>query len=91
MKILRHFPIIFKLQKMFRMHAMSFLLLWYVQNISPYGLVKHPCDSKASKHINERFLVFALNARNVHLGFAINNVNPYKLNRCNVAKIFLHG
>jgi hypothetical protein len=32
------------------------------------------------KHIHEKFPTFASDARNVHLAFATNGVNPYKLN-----------
>ncbi len=65
---------------MFWTLAISSLMLWHAQNNSPNGLVKHPCDSKAWKHINERFPTFALDVRNVHLGLIVNGVNPYKLN-----------
>ncbi len=59
---------------------MLYLMLWHAQNNSLNGLVKHPCDSKAWKHINERFPTFVLDVRNVHLNPAANGVNPYKLN-----------
>ncbi len=62
------------------MFAMSSLMLWHAQNNSPDGFVRHPCDSKAWKHINERFSTLVLDARHVHLGLATNVVNPYKLN-----------
>ncbi len=78
-KVIKHFPINPRLQRMFRTPAMSSLMLWHAQNNSLDGLVKHPCDSKAWKHINERFPRFALDVRNVHLGLIVNGVNPYKL------------
>jgi hypothetical protein len=55
-------------------------MLWHAQNNSPNGLVRHPWDSKAWKHINERFPALALNVMHVHLGFIANGVNMYKLN-----------
>ncbi len=41
--------------------------------------MKHLCDSKAWKHIHEKYPTFAIEPRNVHLGFAANGVNPFKL------------
>jgi hypothetical protein len=66
---------------MFKTLAMLSLMLWHTQNNSPNGLIRHPCDSKAWKHINERFLAFVLDVRNVHLSLRVGGVNPYKLNR----------
>jgi hypothetical protein len=55
------------------------LMLWHSQNSSSNGLMKHQCDSKAWKHIQQKFLNFAIDPQNVHLGFATNGVNPFKL------------
>lgn len=55
-------------------------MIWHSQNNSWNGFVKHPCDAKAWKHIHEKFPTLASDARNVHLAFATNGVNPYKLN-----------
>jgi hypothetical protein len=79
--MLRHFPIIPRLQRMFRTHVVFELMLWHSQNSSLDGLVRHPCDSKAWKHVHEKFPTFALNPRNVHLALAIDGVNPFKLTR----------
>jgi len=54
-KILRHFPIIPRFQRMFRMFTMLFSMLWHAQNNSPDGLIRHPCDSKAWKHVMRGF------------------------------------
>jgi hypothetical protein len=55
------------------------LMLWHSQNSSLDGLVKHRCNSKAWKHIQQKLPDFAIDPQNVHLGFAIDGVNPFKL------------
>jgi hypothetical protein len=41
-KVLHHFPIISRLQRMFKTPIMSELMLWHSQNISVDGLARHP-------------------------------------------------
>ena len=57
LKVLRHFPIIPRLQRMYRSPAISKLLLWHAENRSNREggdcLVRHPCDSKAWQHFHE--------------------------------------
>jgi hypothetical protein len=79
LKMLQHFPIIPRLQRMFRTHVVFELMLWHSQNSSPNGLVKHPCDFKGWKHVLENSPTFALNPRNVHLALVVDGVNPFKL------------
>jgi hypothetical protein len=79
LKVLRHFLIIPRLQRMFRTHVMSELMLWHSQSNSPNRLMRHPCDSKAWKHVHEKFPTLKSNPRNVHLTLAANGVNPFKL------------
>jgi hypothetical protein len=56
-KVLSHFPIIPRLQRMFRSPAISQLLLWHSENMSDGeggdNMVRHPCDSKASRHFHD--------------------------------------
>jgi hypothetical protein len=56
-KVLRHFPIIPRFQRMFRSLAISKLMIWHSENAS-HGdggdnLVRHPCDSKAWQHFHD--------------------------------------
>ncbi len=78
-KMLCHFLIIPKLQRMYRTPTLFELMEWHSKNSSPNGLVKHPCDSKGWKHVHEKFPNFASNLRNFHLALATNGVNPFKL------------
>ena len=86
LKVLRHFPIIPRLQRMFRSPAISKLMVWHDENRSNRdggdGLVRHPCDSKAWQHFHENVdPSFATDARNAHFALAADGVNPYKQNR----------
>jgi hypothetical protein len=85
-KVLRHFPIIPRLQRMFMSPEISKLLVWHAENRSNReggdGLVRHPCDSKAWQHFEENVdPSFANDPRNVHFALAADGVNPYKQNR----------
>jgi hypothetical protein len=82
-KVLRHFPLIPRLKRMFGTPAISELMLWHAKNKSTDGLIRHPCDSKAWKHVHQTVdCSFGLDDRNIHLGMAADGVNPFKLQRC---------
>jgi hypothetical protein len=81
-KVLRHFPLIPRLRRMFRTPTISELMVWHARNTSSDGLVRHPCDSKAWKHVHENVdYSFGQEDRNIHLGMATDEVNPFKLQR----------
>ena len=85
-KVLRHFPIIPRLQRMFCSPAISKLMLWHAQNQSNRpggdGLVRHPCDSKAWQHFHSNvYPSFNIDPRNAHFTLAADGVNPFKQNR----------
>jgi hypothetical protein len=85
-KILCHFPIIPRLQRMFRSPSISVLMKWHAENRSDReggdGLVRHPCDSKAWKHFHKNVdPTFGQDARNVHFVLAVDGVNPFKQTR----------
>jgi hypothetical protein len=85
-KVLRHFPIIPRVQRMFRSPAISELLLWYKNNRSDReggdNLVRHPCDSKAWRHFHENVdPTFGTDARNIHFSLARDGMNPFKQTR----------
>ena len=82
LKVLRHFPLIPRLRRMFRTPTISELMVWHAKNTSTDGLVRHPCDSKAWKHVHENVdSSFGQEDRNIHLGMAADGVNPFKLQR----------
>ncbi len=86
LKVLRHFPIIPRLQRMYMSPSISKLMVWHAENRSSKdggdGLVRHPCDAKAWRHFEENVdPSFARDPRNVHFALAADGVNPYKQNR----------
>ena len=58
------------------------LMVWHAKNKSTDGLVRNPCDSKAWKHVRESVdSSFGQEDRNMHLGLAVDGINPFKLQR----------
>jgi hypothetical protein len=57
LKVLRHFRVIPRVQRMFKSPCLSNLMLWQSENRSDReggdNLMRHPCDSKAWKHFKE--------------------------------------
>jgi len=79
-KVLRHFSIIPRLQRMFYSPTLSKLLLWHSENGSNCSkgdnLVQHPCDSKAWHHFYKNVDPnFGQDARNVHFALVADVVN----------------
>jgi hypothetical protein len=64
---------------MFETPALSKFMLRHSQNNSLDGLVRHPCDSKAWKHVHAKFPTLGSYPKNVHLALSSNGVNLYKL------------
>ena len=86
LKVLRHFPIIPRLQRMFMSEKISKLMQWHAENRSNQdggdGLVRHPCDSKAWQHFHDNVdPTFSNDPRNAHFALAADGVNPFKQNR----------
>ena len=86
LKVMRHFPIIPRLRRMFRSPSISRLMTWHSENRSDQdggdALVRHPCDSKAWRHFHENVdPSFGNDSRNVHFALAADGVNPFKQNR----------
>jgi hypothetical protein len=82
-KVLRHFPIIPRLQRMYRSPTISQLLLWHSENRSDREggdtMVRHPCDSKAWRHFHDNIDPnFGEDARNIHFALTADGVNPFK-------------
>ncbi len=75
-KVLRHFPIVPKFQRMYRSLALLELMLWHSYNCSLDGMIKHPCDSKVWKHVHDLYHSFAAEPRNVHPTLHYNNRCP---------------
>jgi hypothetical protein len=82
-KVLCHFPIIPRLQRMFLSPSILALMKWHAENQSDReggdGLVRHPCVSKAWKHFHKNVdPTFQHDARNVHFAIVVDGVNPFQ-------------
>jgi hypothetical protein len=85
-KVLRHFPIIPRLQRIFCSPSIAKLMLWHSENRSNKeggdNLVRHLCDSKAWQHFHDCMdHTFGEDAWNAHFALAADGVNPFQQNR----------
>jgi hypothetical protein len=76
-KILRHFPLIPRLLRMYRCKEIAELNKWHTSRKDMHGNMECVPDSKAWKHINALYPEFAAEERNVRLGLATDGVNPF--------------
>ncbi|XP_058763128.1 uncharacterized protein LOC131636533 [Vicia villosa] len=76
-KILRHFPLIPRLQRLYTSSKTAELLKWHAMVANPDGLLRHPRDSKAWKEFDSFYPEFSLDPRNVRLALATDGFNPF--------------
>jgi hypothetical protein len=77
-KILRYFPVIPRLQRLYMTKSTSSLMRWHKRD----GLVSdekmhHPTDSRAWKHVDNLYPEFVSDPCNVWLGLASDGFNPF--------------
>lgn len=77
-KVLKHFPIIPRLRRMYKSPNLLNLMHWHHANRSQDGLVHHVVNFKAWAHIENSWPNFASDPRNVRLGFALDGMNPLR-------------
>ncbi|GLT30511.1 hypothetical protein SLA2020_053070 [Shorea laevis] len=77
-KILRWFPLIPRLQWLYMSSKTASLMRWHDEERTKDGLIRHPADSLAWKHFDEKYPDFAVDPRNLRLGLASNGFNPFK-------------
>lgn len=78
-KILRHFPIIPRIQMMFKCKSIASMMSWHKNTRSTDDIMRVPADSPAWKHIEEKWSHFSEDPRNIRLGIAMDGVNPFGL------------
>ncbi|XP_026384903.1 uncharacterized protein LOC113280500 [Papaver somniferum] len=76
-KVLRYFPIVPRLRRLFQSAALAEQLIWHARNKSKDGKMRHPTDSLAWKHIEKKYPEFASDPRNLRLGLAADGFNPF--------------
>lgn len=82
-KVLRHFPIIPRLQRMFGTEAQAKLMTWHSRNRSTDGKMRMVPDSPQWRFVDSTWPEFAADPRNVRLGLAADGVNPFAEKRSN--------
>ena len=76
-KILRYFPLIPRLQRLYMRASTSSLMRWHKEERVRDGKMCHPVDSLAWQHVDGEYKNFALDPRNVRLGLAADGFNPF--------------
>lgn len=80
-KVLRHFPLIPRLRRMFSTPHLAALMTWHENNASNDGKMRGPYDSPQWHHIRVKHPNFAADSRNVHLGLCADGLNPHSQKR----------
>lgn len=82
-KVLRHFPIIPRLQRMFGTEAQAKLMTWHSRNRSTDGKMRMVPDSPQWRFVDTNWPEFGADPRNIRLGLAADGVNPFAEKRSN--------
>jgi hypothetical protein len=77
-KILRHFPLIPRLQRLFMCSKTASSLTWHDEDRSKDGKLRHPADGQAWKDFDGHHPDFAVDSRNIRLGLASDGFNPFR-------------
>jgi hypothetical protein len=80
-KVLRHFPLVPRLKRMFSTPQLAALMTWHGENFSKDGKMRGPYDSVQWQHVKECHAEFSADSRNIHLGLCADGVNPYSQKR----------
>ncbi|XP_048604739.1 uncharacterized protein LOC106409737 [Brassica napus] len=78
-KVLRYFPIIPRLKRMYRSEVMAKDLQWHFSNKSTDGKLRHPVDSVTWDEMNAKYSTFAAEERNMGLGLSEDGFNPFNM------------
>ncbi|GJZ96521.1 putative transposon, En/Spm-like, transposase-associated domain protein [Tanacetum coccineum] len=76
-KVLRHFPLKPRLQKLFMSPKIATSMRWHDEGRTKDGCLRHPADSPAWKTFDFKYPDFAKEPRNVRLGLASDGFNPF--------------
>ena len=84
-KVIRHFPLIPRLKRMWRSQEIARMLTGHTKHVSDDNIMRSVVDSPAWKHIDTdvAFDNFGAESRNLRLALALDGVNPFKLNNTN--------
>ena len=76
-RVLRHFPLIPRLRRMFGTEYLSKLMTWWAEHRSTDGIMRNVADSPAWRHVDEAYPDFGGDARNLRLILSTDGVNPF--------------
>ncbi|GJR59299.1 hypothetical protein Tco_1501461 [Tanacetum coccineum] len=74
-KVMWYFPIIPRLQRLFKLESILEDLRWHATRRITDGVLRHPTDSQAWRTIDEKFLEIAKDPRNLRLGISADGVD----------------
>jgi len=77
-KILRHFPLIPRLQRLFMCSNTAESMRWHEEERSKDGKLRHPADGEAWKDFDRLHPIFSSETRNVRLGLTSDGFNPFR-------------
>ncbi|XP_058784764.1 uncharacterized protein LOC131659614 [Vicia villosa] len=77
-KVLRHFPLIPRLQRLFMCSKTAESMRWHEEERSKDGKLRHPADGKAWNDFDELHPDFSSESRNVRLGLTSDGFNPFR-------------
>ena len=81
-KVLRHFPLIPRLQRMFNTPVLASFMTWHQHHRSEDDVMRGAVDSYQWRFVNSRWREeFAYEPRNLRLGLATDGVNPFSVKR----------
>lgn len=91
-KLMWHFPLIPRLQKLFMSAKTSKDMRWHEEDRTKDDTLRHPADGEAWQKFNELHPDFAQEIRNVRLGLSCDGFNPFKhMNTAHsVWPVFIH-
>ncbi|XP_024013159.1 uncharacterized protein LOC112087474 [Eutrema salsugineum] len=78
-KVLRYFPIIPRLKRMFRSEQTAKELRWHFTNKINDGKLRHPVDYVTWDQMNSKYPLFAAESRNIRLGLSTDGFNPFSM------------
>lgn len=74
-KVIWYFPIIPRLQRLFKLESILEDLRWHATRRVTDGGLRHPADSQAWRTIDEQFPYFSEDPRNLRLGISADGVD----------------
>ncbi|CAN1172867.1 hypothetical protein LINPERHAP2_LOCUS30332 [Linum perenne] len=77
-KVLRWFPLIPRLQRLFMCSKTASLMRWHFDERKDDGNLRHPADARMWKEFDARYTDFSKDPRNVRLGLASDGFNPFR-------------